>query len=291
MSKVFLKVVIRVFFLAGIFWVLASSAHAATNINSAVADHWAWNDIIGWIDFYNTQTVNVGSQNLTGYASSSAGEISLDCHTTSIGNICDGTNDYQVINNGAGDLSGWGWNDLYGWISFCGGQGTSDCPGGVGYRVLIDPNNGDFSNYAWNDVIGWISFNCVNTGDCGMSNYKVNTSWFATSTVATLDSSIFDTGVAAGAELNSVLWHGSEPAGAEVSFQFAVSDASAGPWAYIGPDGTSNTSYRGGPNISLKLNYTHHNNKRYFRYRVFLQSNQSQTISPRVDDIIVNWSP
>ena len=158
------KIIPSVFFLALLFLVGIRSADAATNISSIVTDHWAWNDVIGWMDFYNTNTVNVSSQNLTGYASSSAGDISLDCHTTRNGNMCNGTNDYQVTNNGAGTLSGWGWNDQYGWISFdC--HNNNGC-GSSNYEVLIDPLTGDFSNYAWNDVIGWISF-CGNAGGTG----------------------------------------------------------------------------------------------------------------------------
>ena len=264
------------------------SAHAATNINPVSPNHWAWNDLIGWIDFYNTQTITVSSQGLTGYASSSAGDISFDCHTTRNGNICNGMNDYQATNDGAGNLSGWGWNDQYGWVSFdC--HNNNGC-GASNYEAYID-GAGNFNNYAWNDLIGWISFNCANYGGCGSSNYKVNTGWIASSAVAMLDSSTFDTGVAVGAQLNSVLWHGIQPAGTSVYFQFAASNNSAGPWIFIGTDGTQNSYYLTGPDLSLKLGYTFHNNKRYFRYRVFLRSNTSQTVSPRVDDVIVNWSP
>ncbi|MBI4087548.1 MAG: hypothetical protein HY434_01835 [Candidatus Liptonbacteria bacterium] len=277
-----LGIFIAVGFLGGIHQALAS-----TNISATSTSHWAWNDLIGWIDLYNTQTITVATQNLTGYASSSVGDISLDCHTTSIGNICS-TSNYQVTNDGSGNLSGWAWNDQYGWISFdChnnNGCGTSN------YEVYVD-SAGDFQNYAWNDILGWTSFNCANTGGCGTSNYKVNTSWRATSTTATLDSSIFDTGVNGGAQLNSVLWHGSQPADTAVFFQFAASSASSGPWSFVGSDGTSNTNYAASPAVSSKIGYAFHNNKRYFRYRVFLQSNLAQTQSPRVDDIIVNWSP
>ena len=34
------------YFLSPVFNVLA-----ATNISSGVYEHWAWNDVIGWIDF------------------------------------------------------------------------------------------------------------------------------------------------------------------------------------------------------------------------------------------------
>ncbi len=269
-------------------WVLGvSKSEAATNISPTNTSHWAWNDFAGWIDFYNTNTITVTSQQLSGYASSSIGDISLDCATTRAGNIC-GTSNYKVTNDGAGNLSGWGWNDAYGWISFdCGNYGGC---GQSSYRAYIDAS-GNFFNYAWNDLIGWISFNCADGGLCGASNYKVMTSWVAVSTTGTLDSSTYDTGVVGGAALNSVLWHGSRPPGTSVQFQFAVSNTSTGPWDFIGPDGTSSTYYTGGLDVSIKLDSYLLSNYRYFRYRVILVSNQAQTLSPRVDDVIVNWSP
>jgi hypothetical protein len=286
---------IAVFLLAAaLFFSRAATAEATvTNISGAATDHWAWNDLIGWLDFYGTDTVTVTSKNLTGYASSTAGDVSLDCHTTSHSppDIC-GQSNYQVTNDGLGDLSGWGWNDEYGWISFdchnTGGCGTG--PASSTYEVVIDPNTGIFSNYAWNDVIGWISFNCADYGGCA-SNYKVVTSWIATSTTGSLDSTVYDTGVAGGAQLNSVLWRGSQPGGTAVEFQFAVSSSSTEPWIFRGPDGTTNTFYTGNSGVSIPLDYTFFNNQRYFRYRVTLVSNQAQTVSPRVDDVIVNWSP
>ena len=107
----------------------------------------------------------------------------------------------------------------------------------------------------------------------------------------TLDSTTYDTGVVAGAQLNSVLWHGSQPADTSVYFQFAVSNSSSGPWNFMGTDGTSNTYFSTGSDTSLKLDYSLFNNFRYFRYRVTLYSDTAQTLSPRVDEIIVNWSP
>ena len=265
---------------------------AATNISPVATNHWAWNDIVGWIDFYITNTVIVSNQQLTGYASSSIGEISLDCATTSavpVGNICSGANsNYKVTNDGAGNLSGWGWNDAVGWISFdCnnyGGCGTSP------YRVYID-GSGNFFNYAWNDVIGWISFNCGVPGLCEISTYRVVTSWITTAALGTLDSTTYDTGVTGGAQFNSIVWQGNQPVGTAVRFQFSASNSSLGPWNFTGPDGTSNTYYTALPNVSIALDRTLYNNMRYFRYRVILVSDLTQTASPRVDDVIVNWSP
>ncbi len=289
--KIFTKNAIGIFilvFISGLnLFIFTNIAESATNISASSTSHWAWSDFIGWLDFYNTNTITVSSLNLTGYASSSAGDISLDCHTTRSGDICASSN-YQVTNDGSGNLSNWGWNDQYGWFSFdC--NNNSSCATS-NYRVYIDAN-GNFQNYAWNDTIGWISFNCANTGTCGSSDYRVLTTWTATSAVATLDSTTYDTGSTTGAQLNSVLWHGDLPSGTAVRFQFAVSNSSSGPWSFMGTDGTSNTYYNTGPDASLKLDYSLFNNVRYFRYRISLISDQSQRLSPRVDEVLINWSP
>ena len=264
----------------------------ATNISSQNPERYSWNDAFGWADYYVQGTVTVTAQKIEGYASSSAGEISLDCATTGAGNICS-QSDYKVINDGNGNLSGWGWNDVYGWISFyCGnnnGCGTSN------YRVYLAASStagSVFYDYAWNDVAGWISFNCGDSGggDCSTSNYKVFTTWLATPTNGTLESSTIDTGVSSGAQLNSVLWKGNQPSGTSVRFQFAVSNSLGGSWEFKGPYGTSNTYYITDPGTSKPLSYEYHNNFRYFRYRAQLISDAAQTVSPRVDDVIVNWS-
>lgn len=81
----------------------------------------------------------------------------------------------------------------------------------------------------------------------------------------------------------------------KVGFQIAATSTPSGPWNFIGPDNTSSTFYEAfpvsEPGVSIPLDYTLHNNQRYFRYRVFLFSDQSQSQSPRVDDVIINWSP
>lgn len=277
------RMLLYVLLMGGTAFLIMAVVEGATNISSV--DKWAWNDAIGWIDFY-TDNVTVNSQQLTGYASSSAGEISLDCATAPV-NVC-GQSNYKVTNDGLGSLSGWAWNDAYGWISFdCNNHGCTSST----YRVVVDPSNGTFSNWAWNDVIGWISFNCSNHSGCGTSNYKVVTSWIATSTSGTLDSSTFDTGVSGGAKINSVLWRGNLPAQTFVRFQFATSNNSGGPWNFIGSDGTANTSYIVPPDVAFPVSFSFHGDHRYFRYRAILISDQAQRNSPRVDEVIVNWSP
>ena len=278
-------------------------AHAATNISSSTSQHWAWNDDIGWIDFYTTNNITVSSTQLSGYASSSAGYISLDCATSPAGNLCS-TSTYQIVNNGSGSLSGWAWNDTIGWISFFWGDATASSSATSTYTstcnsyglycgVYID-GSGNFRGYAWNDAIGWISFNCTDPGICATSQYEVATSWMAGPVIGYLDSTTFDTGVASGSELNLVLWQGSlnglSPG--NVAFQFAASNSSSGPWAFIGPDGTANTSYGGSPAIPIPItNYAAYSIYRYFRYRMILTSDAAQTISPQVTDVSIDWSP
>jgi hypothetical protein len=274
------------FFAVAFFAPLFHVAHAQTNISSGGNAHWAWNNAVGWIDFYTPGTVTVSPSGITGYANSSVGYISFDCHTSPSGNVC-GTSSYQVTNDGAGNLSGWAWNDGIGWISFdC--HNTSSC-GTSNYQATVDAN-GNFQGWAWSDLVGWIDLNCDNDTSCGTSNYYVNSMWTATGTIGMLDSLTYDTGVTGGAQLNSVEWQGAAVPGGLVSFQFAASNASSGPWNFTGPDGTINTYYTpSGPGVVMPLSYVLYNDYRYFRYRATLVSTPTST--PRVDNIIVNWSP
>ena len=115
-----------------------------------------------------------------------------------------------------------------------------------------------------------------------------------------LTSSIFDTQMASGTALNYILWQGDLPSSAIVRFQIASSNClngaanppacSIGTWSYIGPDGSNATYY--GPvdkNVVLPINLKYQNNYRYFRY--FIDMEAGLVNSPRVDDVIIGWSP
>lgn len=299
-------------FFVGIFSVLAE-----TNIvDTPPTDRYAWDDIGGWWDFYSTNTVQVWGTRLQGYASSTIGEMSLDCATSPAGNIC-GFSNYGICNgpgphnpdgtcpngDGEGILSGYAWNDTIGWISFCGGRGTEDCPGAIPYGVTID-SNGDFGGYAWNDIVGWISFNCANDSSCSTSDFRLTTTWRATSSIGYLESSIFDTQTTAGTVLNSIIWQGTLPSQTCVDFQIAASNSSSGPWNYIGPSGDDSTYYgasclvapNGGigcanPNIPVCVKKSDFSGYRYLRYKVRISSDPLQTKTPIIEDIILNWSP
>ena len=262
-----------------------SIAFAATNIDSTY--RYAWNDVIGWIDFYQTGNVNATSTQLSGYATSSVGYIALDCATSPNGDIC-ATSNFRVSNDGSGNLTGWAWNDAIGWISFDSATVTSSYT----YQVTISPLTGYFSGWAWNDIVGWISFNCNDINNCDTApNHKVKTAWRAEMASGTLISSIFDTQATNGVAINTIIWQGNQPSGTSVKFQIASSNSTS-TWSYLGPDGSDTTYYTPtDANMPVQINLAQHNNKRYFRYKIFLESDPDQTQSPRVDDVIINWSP
>jgi hypothetical protein len=289
-----------------LFFGVTRYASASTNISATTNQHWAWNDAIGWIDFYNTGNITVSASQLTGYASSSVGYVSLDCGTAP-GWGCSPAN-YKVTNDGAGNLGGWAWNDEVGWITFFWGDATADhsatstytsvCTGYggtyCGVQILSD---GSFHGYAWNDAIGYISFNCAEPGVCTPFQYSVVSSWAPTFAVGTLDSTTFDTGVSGGVELNSAIWHGSLNGllPNSVGFQFAASTSTSSSWIFTGPLGTTSTNdiyYNAGPDTPIPItNYSAYAGFRYFRYRIILKTNSSQSISPQVTGVSVDWSP
>ncbi|MBI2592755.1 MAG: hypothetical protein HYW37_01150, partial [Candidatus Colwellbacteria bacterium] len=206
------------------------------------------------------------------------------------GNICS-TSNFNVTNDGAGNLAGWGWNDAVGWISFnCNNSVIGNTCATSDYRVLLNTTTGDFSGWAWNDALGWISFNCSNTSTCGTVSYKVSQN-ISGPVAGNLISSTFDTGYSNGVSFNSFLWQGSLPTDSAVKFQLATANCSngatdapgcaagvgwggsktAGDGAFLGSDGSSATYYSpSGPNSPIQIAGIYHNNKRYYRYKVFL---------------------
>ncbi|OGZ32036.1 MAG: hypothetical protein A2V69_02015 [Candidatus Portnoybacteria bacterium RBG_13_40_8] len=52
------------------------------------------------------------------------------------------------------NVSGWGWSDYIGWISFNSTSGG----GSYNYGINVDFGTGNFSGYAWSDNVGWITF-------------------------------------------------------------------------------------------------------------------------------------
>ncbi len=268
------------FLVAGVFFAIAANMDAV--------NHWAWNDVSGWIDLAG---ITVGDAAVTGKATSVIGDIYFDCESyptppaLPLG-ACSNYPDWKVSNTFAGTLSGYAWNNAIGWVSFwCGNSGGSCASSN--YQTTIDVSNGDFSGYAWNDVTGWISFcgNAAGTGNCLTSPvaYQATTLWRPPSApAASLESSIIDAG--SGVTLNSIVWQGN-PNGGSVKFQIAAGSSPGSLSAYSG-------DYSGvsGVSISLASLGSSYVGKQYFRYKIILIADASHTKSPKVDDVIINWS-
>lgn len=130
-----------------------------------------------------------------------------------------------------------------------------------------------------------------------------------------LYSGVFETtSTTTGASYNSILWKGvlGGPGANEgkVRFQLAASDCTngatnspncdTGSWSFIGGDTCQVGAWfdPGAPDTSYDLQSSsciaQWNNKRYYRYAVQICSSDcsgSGSYTPRVDDVIVNWSP
>ena len=147
----------------------------------------------------------------------------------------------------------------------------------------------------------YYAFVCDSVNHCSVSQAgtfevihfnEANSLVLATTTSSgVLVSSIIDTGVKNGASFNSLLWQGTLCDNCLVKFQVAFSNNSSGPWTYYGPTSTSDY-YTPNPGVTMVLAKTGSaspQDNRYIRYKVYLEPYNSQ--SPRVDDIIINWSP
>jgi hypothetical protein len=115
------------------------------------------------------------------------------------------------------------------------------------------------------------------------------------SPTGSLDSQTFDTGIVKGTQVNSFIWQGVQPASTVVGFQFAGSNSAAGPWNFLGPDGTANTNFTGTAGVPIPLNFYSHSltslsGYRYFRYRVNLSADPTLQFSPSIRQVTLNWS-
>ncbi len=145
------------------------------------------------------------------------------------------------------------------------------------------------------------------------SNYILTTGGAAQVAVSgDLISAVFDTASSSdGPAYNSIMWQG-VLAGAgqnegKVRFQLAASDCSngatnyptcsVGSWSYIGGTTCAAGDWYdpGGPDIPAEIGcFASFNNKRYYRYKLQICSGDCAargTSSPRVDEVVVNYSP
>ena len=99
----------------------------------------------------------------------------------------------------------------------------------------------------------------------------------------------------AGVTPNSIFFLGVRPVGTEVKFQIASSNATSGPWSFVGwnsgaGDCDSFSYYTPpGPGLPVEIKALCHENHRYLRYRLFLETSIN-TITPQVDDVFLNYA-
>jgi Tfp pilus assembly protein PilV len=96
------------------------------------------------------------------------------------------------------------------------------------------------------------------------------------------ESSTFDPGANVG--YNYITFTTTVPANTTLTFQVAANNTNSG-WTYVGPDGTAGTTYSAGDSIPLGIV-----SNRYFRYKATMTTTSSQ-VTPRIDDVEVNYSP
>ena len=289
------------------------SVGAAEESNIDSTNKWAWNDVVGWIDFYHSgDGAFVTDEKLEQAAvldTDPSNHILLDCATTPTGNIC-ATSKFSVSNyDNGGYLAGYAWNDDYGWISFCGNatEGSSqvgdhwECPASPTYQVYIDlagaNPSGDFSGYAWNDTIGWISFS-----DNDPVPYRVQVD--CTGDICTqeglpgyLQSATIDTGAVNGFAVNSITWKGTLPTYTHVGFTVAVTSSSTPSESDFKGENGGTTLYETSVGAAgvyrIDIDAAYHNpyksGYRYLKYRVYID-NAYQETGPVVEDVILNWS-
>lgn len=110
--------------------------------------------------------------------------------------------------------------------------------------------------------------------NCGYSNF------------GSLESSTFDTG-SDQVSYNWISWTGNIPNETAIRFQIAASSDVNGPWNYLGPDGTSATYYSMGSREYI--NYDATKDKRYIRYKLFLESN-SELVVPILEEVTISYT-
>ncbi|MDP1688801.1 MAG: prepilin-type N-terminal cleavage/methylation domain-containing protein [bacterium] len=112
---------------------------------------------------------------------------------------------------------------------------------------------------------------------------------------ASVTSSVFDT--QSSSSLNSILWQGANPNPVKtfVKFQIASSTSPSGPWNnFVGPGNSQSLYYpitnQATAGTSYVIDRQNFNGTKYFRYKLYIDVDAGGT-SPRIDDVIINYSP
>lgn len=124
----------------------------------------------------------------------------------------------------------------------------------------------------------WSADTTVGGRDLGFVTYMQ--SGFAAS--GTFVSSLKDANPAAGgsAMWGMLSWNASVPVGTTLQFQAAASSNVAGPFTFVGPDGTAGTFFANGASLAQ------FNGNRYLKYRAVLTTSTS-SVTPAIHDVTV----
>jgi len=108
---------------------------------------------------------------------------------------------------------------------------------------------------------------------------------YTTNATSTLESSTFDTGTTS--NFYSLNWTplSQQNSSTSVSFQFATSPSSTGPWNYLGSNGTANNYYTSPGTQISSVN----NNAEYARYKTYLTT-KIATVTPTVNDVLFSFT-
>lgn len=142
---------------------------------------------------------------------------------------------------------------------------------------------------------------------------EFSTSYYATSSNISIDSygsislsdktnsgyllsSIFDTMVEKGVAYNSLMWQGELATSTSVEIKLATSNDPQGPWTdshfYGSAEGCLEADL--GPDEPMEIKgtcRTNFYNKRFFRYKIILHPDPGGNFSPKVERIVINFSP
>ncbi len=116
-----------------------------------------------------------------------------------------------------------------------------------------------------------------------LSIVQIGGSTYPTSTNSWLVSNTLDFGTA-NVTLHQLSFNpAAQPNNTTLQIQIATSNSTAGPWTYVGPNGTASTYYT----VNAPINAVN-NGQRYLRYKVFLNT-IDQTATPTLADINITF--
>ena len=162
---------------------------------------------------------------------------------------------------------------------------SSISPGSYAYVCSCTSNSNPYPNgqriTSSNSGTSWSTDNTAGGRDLGFVTYIL--AGFPSS--GNLVSSAKDANPASGATPNwtTISWTASVPTSTTLQFQAAASNNVAGPFTFVGPDGTSATFFSNGGSLAQ------FNGKRYLKYKAILNTSDS-TKTPTLSDVTVCFS-